>query len=93
MAALQWHEAAEKCRERVRRAIGAGPGCTAVNHKPDQSVTDDPRWVDERAALSGEMPDLPGPPTAGADEEDFGSDNGSAHRERPSDDGASGVST
>ena len=93
MAALQWHEAAEKCRERVRRAIGTGPGCTAVNHKPDQLVTDDPRWVDERAALSGEMSDLPGPPTAGADEEDFGSDDCSDHRERPSDDGSPSVST
>jgi len=58
MAAVQWHEAAEKCRERVRRAIGTGPGCTAVNHKPDQLGTDDPRWAYERAALSDETRDL-----------------------------------
>ena len=30
-----------------------GPGCTAVNHKPDQSVTDDPRWAEEQMALCG----------------------------------------
>jgi len=93
MAAVQWHEAAEKCRERVRRAIGSGPGCTAVNHKSDQSVIEDPRWVDEQAALSGEMPDLPDPPRAGRDEGDFGSDDCSDHRERLSDDVSPGVST
>jgi hypothetical protein len=53
-AALKWHEDAEKCRERIRRAISTGPGCTAVGHKPDQSVSDDPRWAEERAALFGE---------------------------------------
>ena len=45
-AALTWHEQAEKCRDRIRRTISTGPGCTAVSHKPDQSVTDDPRWAD-----------------------------------------------
>ena len=50
-AALTWHEQAEKCRDRIRRTISTGPGCTAVSHKPDQSVTDDPRWAEERAAL------------------------------------------
>jgi len=60
-AALKWHEEAEKCRERIRRAISTGPGCTAVNHKPEQSVTDDPRWTEERAALFDEAPDSPGP--------------------------------
>ncbi len=60
-AALKWHESAEKCRERIRLAIGSGPGCTAVTHKPDQPVTDDPRWSEERAALRNESPDLPGP--------------------------------
>jgi hypothetical protein len=53
-AALTWHEQAEKCRDRIRRTISTGPGCTAVSHKPDQSVTNDPRWADERAALFGE---------------------------------------
>ena len=33
-AALDWHEAAEKCRDRIRRAIGTGPGCTAVATSP-----------------------------------------------------------
>ena len=59
-AALRWHEEAEKCRERIRRAISTGPGCTAVSHKPDQPVTDDPRWAEERAALFGEAPEHPG---------------------------------
>ena len=46
-AALKWHDEAEKCRERIRRAISTGPGCTAVNHKPEQSVIGDPRWSQE----------------------------------------------
>jgi len=53
-AALTWHEQAEKCRDRIRRTISTGPGCTAVSHKQDQSVTDDPRWADERTAVFGE---------------------------------------
>jgi hypothetical protein len=53
-AALKWHEEAERCRERIRRAISTGPGCTAVAHKPEQSVTDDPRWAQEHAALFDE---------------------------------------
>ena len=53
-AALTWHEQSEKCRDRIRRTISTGPGCTAVSHKPDQSVTDDPRWADERAAVLDE---------------------------------------
>lgn len=50
-AALSWHESAERCRERIRRVIGSGPGCTALTHRPDQPVTSDPRWIQERAAL------------------------------------------
>jgi hypothetical protein len=61
-AALKWHEEAEKCRERIRRAISTGPGCTAVTHKPDQSVTGDPRWAEERAAMHCESPECPGHP-------------------------------
>ena len=63
-AALKWHEEAEKCRERIRRAISTGPGCTAVTHKPDQSVTGDPRWTEERAAMHCESPECPGQPSA-----------------------------
>ena len=72
-AALKWHEEAEKCRERIRRAISTGPGCTAVNHKPEQSVTDDPRWTEERAALFDEAPDSPGPVWNGDRDIGFGS--------------------
>ena len=50
-AGVKWHEEAEKCRERIRRTISVGPGCTAVSHKPDQPVTEDSRWVEELAAL------------------------------------------
>ena len=48
-AGVRWHGEAERCRERIRRTISAGPGCTAVSHRPDQPVTDDPRWAEERA--------------------------------------------
>ena len=54
-AALKWHEDAAKCRERIRRAISTGPGCTAVSHKSDQPITDDPRWADERSELCREL--------------------------------------
>ena len=52
-AGVRWHEEAEKCRERVRRTISAGPGCTAVSHKPDEAGTKDPRWIEESAVLHG----------------------------------------
>jgi len=56
-AALDWHEAAERCRERVRQVISTGPGCTAVAHRADQPVTDDPRWIEERIAAGGSDPE------------------------------------
>ena len=58
-AALDWHEAAEKCRERVRQAIGDGPGCTPVEHYPDRPVTNDPRWIEEQRALHRELEHAP----------------------------------
>lgn len=51
-ASVRWHESAERCRERIRRAISTGPGCTAVSHRPDQPITEDPRWVEERSQRS-----------------------------------------
>ena len=48
---LKWHEDAEKCRERVRKTISIGSGCSAVSHIPDDPVTDDPRWTEEFAAV------------------------------------------
>jgi hypothetical protein len=57
-AALDWHEAAEKCRERVRQVISTGPGCTAVAHKADQPVVDDPRWIDERDVMGRADPEM-----------------------------------
>jgi hypothetical protein len=56
-AALDWHAAAESCRERIRQAINTGPGCTAVAHKADESVTCDPRWIEERAAMGDSGPE------------------------------------
>ncbi len=52
-AGVKWHEEAEKCRERIRRTISSGPGCSGASHKPDQPVTADPRWAEERAELPG----------------------------------------
>ena len=48
---LKWHEDAEKCRERIRKSINIGSGCSAVSHVPDDPVNDDPRWTEELAAL------------------------------------------
>ena len=55
-AAIRWHDEAERCRERIRRTISAGPGCTAVAHKADQPVTHDPRWIEERSVLASGKP-------------------------------------
>ncbi len=55
-AGLKWHEDAEKCRERVRKTISIGSGCSAVSHVPDDPVTDDPRWTEELAALKRQRP-------------------------------------
>jgi hypothetical protein len=83
-AALKWHDDAAKCRERIRKAISTGPGCTAVSHKPDQSVADDPRWAHERAALFATRPDPSDPPRGRAAHEDSRSDKGGDRRESPS---------
>jgi hypothetical protein len=50
-AALDWHEAAEKCRVRIHTAIGDGPGCTPVEHYPERPRTKDHRWVEERRLM------------------------------------------
>ena len=55
-AGIRWHDEAERCRERIRRTIKAGPGCTGVTHKPDEPVTNDPRWSEESAALHDPYP-------------------------------------
>ena len=51
-AALDWHEAAEKCRVRIHKAIADGPGCTPVEHYPERPRTKDHRWVEERELLA-----------------------------------------
>ena len=61
-AGVRWHEEAEKCRERIRRTISVGPGCSAVSHKPDEPVTEDSRWVEELAALRNQSANPPSAP-------------------------------
>ena len=53
---LKWHEDAEKCRERIRKTISVGSGCSAVSHLPDDPVTKDPHWTEEFAALDRQRP-------------------------------------
>jgi hypothetical protein len=53
---LKWHEDAEKCRERIRKTVSIGSGCSAVSHLPDDPVTDDRRWIEEFAALGRHQP-------------------------------------
>ena len=53
---LKWHEDAETCRERIRKTISMGSGCSAVSHMPDDPVADDPRWTEELAALRRQQP-------------------------------------
>jgi hypothetical protein len=54
-AALDWHEAAEKCRVRIHKAIGDGPGCTPVEHYPERPRTKDQRWVEERELMETQL--------------------------------------
>ena len=61
-AGVRWHEEAERCRERIRQTIGAGPGCSAVSHKPDEPVTQDSRWVEELAARRNQSANPPPAP-------------------------------
>ncbi len=61
-AGATWHEKAEECRERIRRAISVGPGCSAVSHKPDEPVTEDARWVEELTALCKQSANPPSAP-------------------------------
>ena len=53
---LKWHEDAEKCRERIRKTVSIGSGCSAVSHMQDDPVTDDPRWTEELADLKRQRP-------------------------------------
>ena len=55
-ATLDWHEAAERCRERVRQAVNTGPGCSYVSHHPDESITEDRRWIEESRETIGGGP-------------------------------------
>ena len=66
-AGIRWHDEAEKCRERVRRTISMGPGCSAISHKPDEPLTQDSRWGEELVALRDQSSaDLElGPPRGG----------------------------
>jgi uncharacterized small protein (DUF1192 family) len=50
-AGTRWHDEAERCRERIRRTISVGPGCSALSHKPEEPATEDAIWAEEMAAL------------------------------------------
>ena len=66
-AGVRWHEEAERCRERIRRTINVGPGCSAVSHRPDEPVTGDARWCEESATLNEQhQPVKVGPGTTGS---------------------------
>jgi hypothetical protein len=58
-SALDWHEAAEKCRVRIRQSIGDGPGCTPVEHYSERPVTEDYRWIEERELLKNQLTEGP----------------------------------
>ncbi len=55
-AGVRWHDEAERCRDRIRRAITTGPGCTWVSHKPDEPIIEVPRWSEESIVLQGQHP-------------------------------------
>ena len=48
---LKWHEQAEKCRQRIRKTISVGTGCSAGTHRAEDPITNDPRWGKELTAL------------------------------------------
>jgi hypothetical protein len=50
-AALQWHEAAVRCRSRIREAITNGAGCLHNSHRPQRLMSDSAFWVEEGQAL------------------------------------------
>jgi hypothetical protein len=51
LAALQWHEAAVRCRSRIREAITNGAGCLHNSHRPQWLMSDSAFWVEEGQAL------------------------------------------
>ena len=50
-AGVKWHEAAERCRQRIRQTINSGTGCSPGSHRAEDPITNDPRWDDELTAL------------------------------------------
>lgn len=50
-AALQWHEAAVRCRSRIREAMSNGSGCGYNYHRPQWPMSDSAFWVEEGQAL------------------------------------------
>jgi hypothetical protein len=58
-AGVKWHEAAEKCRQRIRQTISIGTGCSPGSHRAEDPITNDPRWADELTALRNRSLDQP----------------------------------
>ena len=48
---VKWHELAEKCRQRIRKTISVGTGCSAGLHRAEDPITNDSRWGKELTAL------------------------------------------
>ena len=48
---VKWHEQAEKCRQRIRKTISVGTGCSAGTHRAEDPITNDPRWGKELTEL------------------------------------------
>lgn len=50
-AAIEWHEAAVRARERIREAMHNGPGCSVSSHRADDPMARDRFWIEEGQSL------------------------------------------
>jgi hypothetical protein len=50
-AALDWHEAAVRCRARIKEAMSNGPGCSLSTHRPDDPMSREELWIEEGRVL------------------------------------------
>ena len=50
-AALDWHEAAVRCRSRIKEAMSNGPGCSLSTHRPDDPISREGLWIEEGRVL------------------------------------------
>jgi hypothetical protein len=50
-AALEWHEAAVRTRERIRETMHSGTGCSVSSHRADDPMARDRFWIEEGRSL------------------------------------------